>query len=641
MHDFAYLKIRSLIPACLLALGLGTAQTHAADLPDWFEANRVQAHCELFRMQDASAGVPLHPMIAGTGAKVVTLILDNLDEGAWWPSAVGEMHPLAVQRDFAREIIQSVHTNGMKCIGYYRYMSDAWAQKNHPDWVCRDAQGKPVREPRGRHAKRDIFVICANSPYRDFIQTRLCELAERGADMLYFDSWHMPEICTCGFCQKKFEQTTGRKFPLVGKPQAGPKAGEELQDADGKIALGTVYTEDYLQVCRFVSASLIEAFTQWRDAVRKINPAIRFSVGSSLYPMFLSQPHLNADFLAMTDSSKTEFKKEFGGSTAMLKRLKLSGMAAPAFDIQTALGWSLVRDSSDGRPPLMWIPFIKTEDDALRASAAAYSYGCVASLAFKEPAADPARFRSSFANGAKLASALGGARPYGWLAIHVSEQARNRRLNDPARAWREVIAPVLGSFEAAVTEHLPVVTLNDRQLATSIPADTRVLVLASPDELSDPQRAALDPWKLRGGIAVRLKPGEDWQSAAGKAARQAALLQELAARNAKPPIQVRGPASLHAVYFRHPQKGHLAVALVDAWDDYTEEARKPHRPAYRGVKLELDPAWFHAANAVEVLSGAPLSFAGQAPALAQVPDFAINACVLLTPADTRVAQPRK
>lgn len=439
--------------------------------------------------------------------------------------------------------------------------------------------------------------------------------------MIYFDSWHMPEVCTCESCRRKFEQRTGRTFPTLAAPAGTAVAG--------LYTLGGVYSEDYLEVSQFVSQSLIEAFTQWRAAVQKINPDIRFVIGSSIYPSFVTQPQLTAEFLALTDSSKTEFKKEFGGNAEALKLILPADAGPPAFDVQTALGWSLVRDSSGGRPPLMWIPGLKTEEDALRASAAAYSYGCVASIAFHRPDEEVSRFRSSFANGAKISQALAGMRPFGWLAIHVSESARNRRLNELTRVWAEVIAPVMGSFEAAQQEHLPVVTINDLQLAGGIPPETRVLVLASTDDLDEHQQAAVSRWSRAGGVVIRLPAGHDWHTATGKATRMKALLAEVRARAERPPVRISGPAHMHAVCFRHPQGERFVVMLVNAWDDYSAKIRPPTPPECEDVTIELDRILFPAARAFDALVGEPLPLAGARTLKVTMPSFAINRCVVL------------
>ncbi|MBM3500629.1 MAG: hypothetical protein FJX74_18385 [Armatimonadetes bacterium] len=624
--------------SCFLLLGSSAVASAEADVPDWFEANRVQAHCVRYRLKDDSGGLDLHKPLADIGARAVTLLLDTSGEGAWWPSAVGETHEFARQRDLAREIIESVHSNGMKCIGYYRYMSDGWAQQEHPEWLCRDTAGRPVPDPRGSKGRREprYDVLCVNSSYRDFVQTRLCELARRGIDMFYFDSWHMPEVCTCASCQNRFEAVTGKPFPLrvaSGTTPTEPKGGgaNAIEDGEGQVPLAGDRSAEYLEVSRFVSRSLQETFTQWRAAVTKINPHVRFAIGSSGYPSFLSQPQLTADFLAIADSSKTEFKKQFGGNARQHRSAaELPGFSPPSFDIQTALGWSLVRDSCDGRPPLMWIPRVKSERDALRASAAAYSYGCVASMAIEDISGAKALFGSTFANGAKVSSALDKVRPYGWAAIHISERARNRRMNDEAGLWKDVIAPAIGAFESMVRAHLPVVTINDRQLANGLPDETRVLILASPDEVTEGQSAAIARWRQKGGVVLRLATGQDWYTAAGRTTRMSALLADVSAAAGRPPVQVSGPATMHAAYYRHPQDERFVVALTNAWDNY-EDPEGAAPPPCTGVTIELDPALFPAATATEMLTGERLAMTRtENTTAAKVPSFEINRCVQFT-----------
>ena len=73
-------------------------------LPDWFEHNRVQAHSE----HGLELALRLTPegharVIRETGAEVLTRIYLTRDEGAWWPSRVGEVHPLIGERELPIE----------------------------------------------------------------------------------------------------------------------------------------------------------------------------------------------------------------------------------------------------------------------------------------------------------------------------------------------------------------------------------------------------------------------------------------------------------------------------------------------------------------------------------------------------------
>ena len=137
------------------------AQESSFRLPHWFETNRVQAHSEHGLPQALQLTPEGHARaIKKTGAEVLTRIYLTRDEGAWWPSRVGEVNPLIGDRDFVREISEAVHAEGMKVIAYHRHMSDAAMQRDHPDWVCKLPDGTPFLEPRGK--TKTVFVLCLN-----------------------------------------------------------------------------------------------------------------------------------------------------------------------------------------------------------------------------------------------------------------------------------------------------------------------------------------------------------------------------------------------------------------------------------------------------------------------------------------------
>ena len=159
---------------CLLLLAsfagpLAAAESERA-LPRWFEAHRVQAHFEN-AIQDDLAGLyqDLHPAIRSMGAEALTRIFKTTAEGAWWPTAAGYTHGSLGGRDLGREIARHAHEHGLKTIAYYRIMCDDFVEKEHPEWLCRDAAGKLVLEPRTRRRPNEAdrnHVICFNSPAR-------------------------------------------------------------------------------------------------------------------------------------------------------------------------------------------------------------------------------------------------------------------------------------------------------------------------------------------------------------------------------------------------------------------------------------------------------------------------------------------
>lgn len=166
-------------------------------LPEWFtHANRVHAHTRLGIKRYENN--PIFREAAGhfkdMGFEVFTRHIVGGSEPAWWPSAVGAVLPQAKESNIAKEIIDNAHAQGMKIIVYYRHMEDNGMARKHPEWICRDAEGKPYLK-RGKK-------MCFNTPYREFVQKRLLELVDMGADGFYFDETHQPDICTCPACRK-------------------------------------------------------------------------------------------------------------------------------------------------------------------------------------------------------------------------------------------------------------------------------------------------------------------------------------------------------------------------------------------------------------------------------------------------------
>ena len=173
-------------------------------------------------------------------------------------------------------------------------MCDDFVEKEHPEWLCRDAAGKLVLEPRTRRRPneagpqaRDLLQFAR----RELVKTRLLELADRGVDGIYFDSWHMPEVCTCENCQAAYRRETGQAMNVAAKRGS----------------------DEYRRIAEFVARSIVRNFLDWKQAVKAKHPEVIFAISSSLYPCFDTQMQITASLLQISDTSKTEFSKPFGG----------------------------------------------------------------------------------------------------------------------------------------------------------------------------------------------------------------------------------------------------------------------------------------------------------------------------------------
>lgn len=607
-------------------------------LPGWFEGNRVQAHFEN-RIEDDLAGMygDLHGAVREMGAGVLTRIFKTTGEGAWWPAKTGRSHEALQGRDLGLEIVNDARSRGLRLFAYYRVMCEDLIEEEHPGWLCRDGEGKLVVEPRTRRRAKPLHVICMSSPAREYTKRRLLELADRGVDGIYFDSWHMPEICACAHCRAAFEKENGEPM-------------------DASAGRGT---ESYRRMAQFTARTIERTFAEWKAAVREKHPEVLFAIGSSLYPCFDTQMQIRGELLAISDTSKTEFSKPFGGHLRAPAETGVEGargkgrqgfmdasFAFPAYDVQNALGWSFTRDSCDGRPPLMWIPFTRTAEEALYSVAAAVSYGCIASVhpeGLREPRSTAIRkeatliYQPCYALGGKVSPVLANARPLRHVLIHVSARSRDARIVDPRTLWVELMAPVLGAFEAAKEAHVPVATIDDRLLERGVPSETRVLILPREDECSEAQKAAVAGFESAGGKVFRLENDAGWHLGAEKPRLKRELAGRLEAAGNGWPVRVRGPKEMHAVFFREPASGRTVVCLVNAfgWFHSTRETGAPVAtgtvpPPCHEVFIETEKSAAGSARVWEALTGAELSSetAGGLTRI-QVPDFPVMACVVI------------
>jgi hypothetical protein len=293
----------------------------------------------------------------------------------------------------------------------------------------------------------------------------------------------------------------------------------------------------------------------------------------------------------------------------------------------------------------MWIPFTQTEEEALFSTAAAVSYGCIASIhpagvwSRRSPAIQPtaiALCKPCYALGHWVSGHLADTRPSRFAVIHVSQRSRNARIADPRAIWVEFFAPVLGAFETLKEAHWPVATLNDLQLEQEIGPEARVVVLPHSEELADSQQSVLRAFEAAGGTLVRLDADRGWHRKADKPQRKQELLAKISARIPSPPIRVRGPAAMHAVFFSAPHAPKTVVCLVNDFGWFRSE-REPAGTATRqkppapctGVEVEVADAR-PVRQALEAVTGRPLAVRREnGKTRISVPDFAIMACVVV------------
>jgi hypothetical protein len=228
------------------------------------------------------------------------------------------------------------------------------------------------------------------------------------------------------------------------------------------------------------------------------------------------------------------------------------------------------------------------------------------------------------------------ARPLPFALIHVSERSRNARIADDGALWTEFFAPVLGAFETLKEEHLPVATINDLQLESGIPPQTQVVILPHERELGDAQRAVLRKFEAAGGAVLALDADRGWHLKNDKPRLKQGLLERIAAAGS-PPIRARGPAAMHAVFYRRPGSEKTVACLVNDFGWFRSE-REPSAaesgpsapPPCRNVVLEIPASQPAVRRALEAVTGEELVVRRDGPIQSiVVPEFAVVACVVI------------
>lgn len=505
-------------------------------LPAWYDRWRVCAHTRLsIRYAKRPIFLTAAAKFRSLGFHVFVRHIKSGGEGAWWPSAVGAVLPQAKQHNWAKQIINSAHRQTMRILVYHRHMEDEAMARLHPDWVCRDWRGKPLSSRRGDY-------MCFNSPYADYVLKRMQELADLGADGLYYDEVHMPKIgCWCKYCRTRFTRQTGLKHPR--KRDARDPVWQKLID--------------------FNNATIERTFLKWRTALHKRHPQLVMLVGSNTFPA-MAKRHLTGRLLRISDSVKTEFSlaarpgnnRVFAHSTEF---------EPPPRDVRMALGWDICRDAADGRPPHVWCHGLLNATSARFATAGMIAHGCIANLDHPEntiPDADT--FGPAVAMGNRVSPYFAGLRPLRWAAIHFSERARDHELPDEAAAWRKVLYPVLGSYWTLIRAHRPVGIVTDNQLEEDgALAGYRVLFLPAPDLLTDRMRQAVARFESAGGLVIQQRDDWVWHTRGQQRLRTvAAFLKRADAAATASPVQVSGgPKKLHGVAFGSRSQKRITVAL--------------------------------------------------------------------------------
>lgn len=589
----------------------------SSELPNWFEQNRVQGSTRLaigsrYGSEEFTRTAEGFKIL---GSQVLMRHVKTGDQDPWWPtempvrtdcgsddedrelirSSIEDRETCSCffavpcEINVVQEMVREANEQELSMIAYYWHFTECRIASLQENWVCRNFDSSCKSEDR---RSRGLYLDLTTG-YRKIVLQRLLELAKLGVRGFNFDSRHMPP-----------HGCWGTAF------------AEEFQRITGSPAPGTIDKDDpiYRQFLDFQAYKVEETFAYWKASVKSKYPDVIFLISTTTIPS-LTNRRMTTNLVRIADSAKNEYRLALnprlnsplenlrspeeeetedaeeeieeddddcvGDASRIETVFKLYGLSEPCEDIRMAFGWTLLRDSSEGRPPRIWISSLPNKDHAFAFAASLITYGAVANMNVNEavlhdvltdeataPSGVTPRdaLEAAFALGNRLSPWLSGTLPLRWAVVHFSELARNRRGGELGRAWQEVLWPAVGAFGVFVRQGLPIGIVNDYQLDRNQLEGYRILFLPNPNELTRGQKDTVAQFVRHGGIVLSNPPSRPWS--VPERTEEAAKALEIEVENLiaclPAPVQVKGgPEKMHAVVFESESKRRLVIAVTN------------------------------------------------------------------------------
>jgi len=130
---------------------------------------------------------------------------------AYYQSDIVPHAPGLRDRDLLNEFLEAGREADVAIVTYMDSKWDTQRYFEHPEWSIQ-SNGKVRRHEQG--AELTIYAMCPNSPYLDYVQSYLREVAGGyGPDAIYIDNFAIALDCDCHFCAAAFREATGNPLP--------------------------------------------------------------------------------------------------------------------------------------------------------------------------------------------------------------------------------------------------------------------------------------------------------------------------------------------------------------------------------------------------------------------------------------------
>jgi hypothetical protein len=260
------------------------------------------------------------------------------------------------------------------------------------------------------------------------------------------------------------------------------------------------------------------------------------------------------------------------------------------------VGWTVLRDSADGRPPHIWVSGgVPNIGHARAAAGSLLAFGWIANMDVDEQSllgnADPTEgktplsaLEAAFKLGRDASPHLATAQPVRRAAVHFGERARTPAATTIGRRGR-CSGRWVGAFQALSEDGLPVGIVNDHQLRRGELAGYSLLVLPDPGKLSEAQQQAVATFAASGGAVIENDPAWAWADPAERdeafASFRAAISSKLAVTA---PVRVAGgPSGRYGISNRSGERLVVAVTNDFSWGADHAQEEDPRRGQRTGA----------------------------------------------------------
>lgn len=323
-------------------------------------------------------------------------------------------------------------------------------------------------------------MLCLLGPYSDFMIDVLAEILTKfpDVDAFSFDGLHYGGVCYCEHCRTNYRAETNQEIP----------------DAD-------LRNPEFRRYQHWADRRMENVVQRMQQRLKTIKPEVAlvtWSTNAGRFGHFLSIPrNMPARMNLLFDAPDQEF---------WLDESNRGTTIVPAF--ANAYIWATTNHRVAFSEPYLMShgnPYGKDSfppHEVLRRMMLAITYGTAPSIAVAQPARLQDAVYDCLDEVQRRSDWLTHKSPEPWAAIVMSDNTRNFYGQNAGLVEERYLGSVLGTFRAAIEEHLPITVINDWNLNKEDLERYKVLILPNTACLDTNQLAAIESFVSGGGGLV-------------------------------------------------------------------------------------------------------------------------------------------